>query len=61
LSVHADADELVQWLSTAAVPAQRTYVVHGEPDASEALARRITRDLGWPVRVPRDGETVSLP
>jgi len=61
LSVHADADELVQWLSTAAVPARQTYVVHGEPDASAALARRITRDLGWPVRVPRDGETVSLP
>jgi metallo-beta-lactamase family protein len=60
-SVHADADELLAWLARAGAPARMTYVVHGEPEASAALARRIAGELGWPVRVPRDGEAVQLP
>ena len=36
------------------------YVVHGELDASSALARDIQRDLGWCAVVPRPGERVLL-
>lgn len=59
-SVHADADELLTWLAGAPAPPSMTYVVHGEPEASAALAARIGRDLGWPVAVPADGDTVPL-
>jgi metallo-beta-lactamase family protein len=59
-SVHADADELVAWASAMPEPPATTYVVHGEREASETLARRFRRELGWNAVVPRDGETVRI-
>jgi metallo-beta-lactamase family protein len=41
-------------------PPATTYVVHGEPEASAALAQRFRNDLGWNAIVPRDGETVRI-
>lgn len=39
----------------------RTFVVHGDPDASDAMRLAIDRELGWrDVRVPQHGETVAL-
>jgi len=58
-SVHADADELLGWLKSAPAP-ETVYVVHGEPDSSAALARRIDDELGWCAVVPRLGEHVRL-
>ncbi|HEU5036606.1 MAG TPA: MBL fold metallo-hydrolase [Nocardioides sp.] len=58
-SVHADADELLAWLSSAREP-EVVYVVHGEPHSSAALARRIDEELGWCAVVPRLGEHVRL-
>jgi len=60
LSVHADADELVAWLGRAPRPPQVTFVVHGEPTASQALARRIHRELERPAVVPQHLERVRL-
>lgn len=60
LSVHADADELIGWLASAAEPPGVVYVVHGEPHASSTLAQRIRSELGWMAVVPRDGEVVRL-
>ncbi|MGZ4677355.1 MAG: MBL fold metallo-hydrolase RNA specificity domain-containing protein [Acidimicrobiia bacterium] len=60
LSVHADRDEIVRWLGTAATPPEMTLLVHGEPDASTALRDRITDTLGWTAAVPRFGERVRL-
>ncbi len=37
-----------------------TYITHGEPDASDALRRRIKRELGWNARVPEYLEAVPL-
>lgn len=60
LSVHADADEVVGWLSRMPKPPETAYVVHGEQHASEALAARIRDQLGWLVVVPRLGERVVV-
>jgi len=38
----------------------QVYVVHGEPEASDALRCRIQDELGWKVRVPQHGETVEF-
>jgi metallo-beta-lactamase family protein len=54
-SGHADADELMAWLRNFKTPPRQTFVVHGEPEASDALRQRIARELGWPVRVPPQG------
>ena len=59
-SVHADADELVTWVGSAEKPPQSVYVVHGEPTASAALARRLEAELGLCAIVPREGERVLL-
>jgi len=57
-SVHADADDLIGWLASAPEPPQACYVVHGEPEAAQALAVRIRGELGWCAVVPRPGESV---
>jgi hypothetical protein len=36
------------------------YVVHGEPSASQALADRISSELGWSSAVAGDGQVVDL-
>jgi metallo-beta-lactamase family protein len=58
-SVHADADELVGWLGAGPRPRQ-TYVVHGEPDASHALQKRLYGELDWHAVVPAFGERFDL-
>jgi hypothetical protein len=37
-----------------------TYGVHGEPEAAAALVETITRTLGWPARVARDGGRIEV-
>jgi len=61
-SGHADRRELLQWLRAMPGPAPaRTFVVHGEAEASDALRQSIERELAWPqVRVPQYGETAEI-
>jgi len=59
LSAHADKDELLHWLGGFDPPPQQTFIIHGEPEASESLAEAV-RAGGWPVAVPKLGATVSL-
>jgi metallo-beta-lactamase family protein len=54
-SGHADAGELLAWLRNFRKPPRQTFVVHGEPEASDALRQTIARELGWNVRVPPQG------
>ncbi|MDP4300583.1 MBL fold metallo-hydrolase RNA specificity domain-containing protein [Leptothrix discophora] len=60
LSGHADANGLVAWMRQLPAPPRQVLVVHGEPSSSDALRLRIERELGWPARVPRPGESVAL-
>jgi Zn-dependent metallo-hydrolase RNA specificity domain len=60
-SAHADRDEFLAWLRTPANPPARVYLVHGEPDASAALAESISEQLGrrsWLPAVSRFFSTV---
>ncbi|MDF3833411.1 MBL fold metallo-hydrolase [Cupriavidus basilensis] len=52
LSAHADANEVMTWLGGFGAPPRQTFVVHGEPAASDALRQRIGRELHWPVTMP---------
>jgi metallo-beta-lactamase family protein len=54
-SGHADADGLMQWLRGFDRAPRQTFVVHGEPDAADALRLRIQDELRWRVRVPPHG------
>jgi metallo-beta-lactamase family protein len=59
-SAHADRREILAWLRTFGREPETVFVAHGEPEASEALARTIHRELGWTAVVPRLYERVSL-
>ncbi len=60
LSAHADADELTIWASRTQLAPRTVFVTHGEPAASEALARRFSERLGFRCVVPAHGETYEL-
>jgi metallo-beta-lactamase family protein len=60
LSAHADAGELMRWLSACPRPPRKVFIVHGEAEASEALRIRIARELGWPSVVPRLDQEFEL-
>lgn len=61
MSAHADADEILRWLRTFPSAPRTTYLVHGEPDAQTALQARISKELGWQVEIPSQGQTVTVP
>ena len=59
-SGHADSDELMAWLRGFRAPPRQTFVVHGDPEASDALRVRIQDELGWAVRVPAQGAAFEV-
>ncbi len=61
LSAHADYRETLCWLSSFKQPPRRTFLVHGEDAACEALQRHIHDELGWDCVVPKYGEEAELP
>ena len=60
LSAHADANELMRWLSGFRRAPRRVFIVHGEAQASEALRSRIDHELGWDAVVPRQAQMFEL-
>jgi metallo-beta-lactamase family protein len=47
LSAHADQAELIEWLQRIDSSPKRTFITHGEPDSSAALASLIRERLEW--------------
>lgn len=58
-SGHADAEELLKWMSAGPAP-RMTYLTHGEPEAADTLRRRVSHELARNVRVPEHLETIRL-
>jgi metallo-beta-lactamase family protein len=52
MSAHADAVELVRWLSHFKRPPGLTCLVHGEPESMEAFKLRVEERFGWRIRIP---------
>jgi metallo-beta-lactamase family protein len=60
LSAHADADEILGWLKGFAQPPRHTFITHGEPEAADALRRRIEEELHWQCAIPEYLERETL-
>ncbi len=60
LSAHADYGEILGWLKKFKHGPRRTFLVHGEPHASEALQQRIMQELQWDVAIPTYLQKVTL-
>lgn len=58
-SAHADQVQLLHWLETAEKLPGHVYCTHGEPEASAALATRITQHFKIPADVPRLGQQIT--
>jgi metallo-beta-lactamase family protein len=58
-SVHADTNELIDWLKQAKKP-KKTYVVHGESEGQEHMQQRLTHELGWDVVIPKSNQTFPV-
>ena len=60
LSAHADADELVVWLSRREREPDEVYLIHGEYSAQQAFARRLADEFGWQAEIPNLGDTIEV-
>ncbi len=60
LSAHADAGEILRWLSGFRHPPRKVFIVHGEPHAADALRLRIQDKLGWNCVVSQMRERYEL-
>jgi metallo-beta-lactamase family protein len=60
MSAHADSNEIMRWLSNFRRAPRRTFLVHGEGPALEALSARIARERGWDVHVAAHRERCVL-
>lgn len=58
-SVHADSDELIAWMRNATAPKQ-VFVIHGEQGAQEAMANRISDELGWNSVIPKPAQVIKI-
>ncbi len=59
LSAHADANQLVRWVKDLPPPT-KTFVVHGDGDAAQTLARRFKDELGFDCETPGLGDEYEL-
>lgn len=60
LSGHADANELMRWMSGVNTAPRTVFAIHGEEAAALVLAGRITAERGFKSYVPRHAERVTL-
>jgi metallo-beta-lactamase family protein len=61
LSAHADRSELLEWAGNLRQPPSHTFIVHGEEDASFALADGLRREHGFGnVEVPELHQTFEV-
>jgi metallo-beta-lactamase family protein len=59
-SVHADGNEIVEWLRRGPKAPDTAFVIHGEPRAGAVLAERLGTELGWHAVVPVPDEHVRV-
>jgi metallo-beta-lactamase family protein len=59
-SGHADYNEILAWLMGFNKPPEKTFIVHGEPEASSALADKIRDYFKWDVVIPEVDESFEL-
>jgi metallo-beta-lactamase family protein len=60
LSGHADQGELIHWIEPLAPALRKVFLVHGEPQQAEALAKLLHSTYGLEVVVPSPGQSFEL-
>jgi len=60
ISAHADYNEILSWIGNFREAPRKTFLTHGEPEASSSLKLKIEEHLGWNVEIPSYLQEVSL-
>ena len=60
LSAHADVDEMMAWLKFYQDKNPKVFLVHGDPCASQAFAKRISAELGFEYHIPDWHESAEI-
>jgi len=60
LSAHADVDDMLSWLNFYKECDPELFLVHGDPDATERFASRISRELGLKTHIPAWHDTFAV-
>jgi len=60
LSAHADAEDILQWLSRLQKAPKEIFINHGEKVASQMLAEAIHQRFGYKTHIPQLNELVTL-
>ena len=60
-SAHADQVELLRWLGGFTEAPRRLFLMHGEPEALDALSGAVRRQHGWEPSIARYDQQVELP
>ena len=59
-SVHADGNELLQWIGVAKDRIKKIFVIHGEEGAQEAVVKRVEDELHVSAVAPTDAQHFAL-
>lgn len=60
MSSHADQSELLSWMSSIQNQPEKIFIVHGEPQSSDALRVKIKNTYGWNSILPEMYEKIPL-
>lgn len=60
LSGHADYSEIMRWLGAMKTPPKMTFVTHGEPEPSAAMAKRVKEERGFETTLPELGDEFEI-
>jgi len=60
LSGHADQRELLNWIKPLTATLRKVFLVHGEPQQAETLAKLLHSTYGLEVVVPSPGQSFDL-
>lgn len=52
ISAHADYEEILTWMSAMRKAPLKTFIVHGEAGAADAMQGHIEQRFGWPCVIP---------
>lgn len=59
-SAHGDQNKLVNWINSGVTPPKKVFLNHGEPAASEALAKRLTKEFKIKTTIVDNNLTVKI-
>lgn len=60
MSAHGDQQDLLNWVDQIVTPPKRTFIVHGEPHAADALRRKFEDTKKWQTHIPELYEIYDL-